>query len=102
MSGGVAYVYDPHGALPGVYNSEMVDLEPLSAGDRMWLKDRIMLHRDETGSTVADQILIDWVSASEQFVTVMPRDYRRVLAATERAVAEGRSVEEAVMEASHG
>ena len=47
-------------------------------------------------------ILADWISASEQFVTVMPQDYRRVLEATERAVAEGRSVEEAVMEASHG
>ena len=32
----------------------------------------------------------------------MPQDYRRVLAATEKAVAEGRSVDEAVMEASHG
>jgi glutamate synthase (NADPH/NADH) large chain len=32
----------------------------------------------------------------------MPKDYRRVLEATESAVAEGRSVEEAVMEAAHG
>ena len=51
---------------------------------------------------MARAILGDWISASEQFVTVMPKDYRRVLEATERAVAEGRSVEEAVMEASHG
>jgi glutamate synthase domain-containing protein 3 len=68
----------------------------------MWLKDRITMHRDETGSTVAQQILADWVSSSEQFVTVMPKDYRRVLEATELAVAEGRSVDEAVMEAAHG
>ena len=74
----------------------------LSADDRVWLKDRITMHRDETGSEVARAILADWISASEQFVTVMPKDYRRVLEATERAVAEGRSVEEAVMEASHG
>ena len=40
--------------------------------------------------------------ASSEFVKVMPRDYRRVLEATERAVAEGRSVDEAVMEAAHG
>jgi hypothetical protein len=32
----------------------------------------------------------------------MPRDYRRVLEATELAVAEGRSVDEAVMAAPHG
>jgi hypothetical protein len=32
----------------------------------------------------------------------MPRDYRRVLEATQQAVADGRSVEDAVMEAAHG
>jgi glutamate synthase (NADPH/NADH) large chain len=102
MSGGVAYVFDPHGLLSGVYNPEMVDLLPLSTEDRMWLKDRVTMHRDETGSAVATEILADWISASEQFVTVMPRDYRRVLEATQRAVAEGRSVDDAVMGASHG
>jgi glutamate synthase (NADPH) large chain len=102
MSGGIAYVYDPQGVLAGIYNHDMVDLEPLSAEDRVWLKDRITMHKAETGSEVATRILGDWISASEQFVTVMPRDYRRVLEATELAIAEGRSVEEAVMEASHG
>jgi glutamate synthase (NADPH/NADH) large chain len=102
MSGGVAYVFDPHGLLRGVYNSEMVDLVPLSPDDRMWLKDRITMHRAETGSAVAEELLADWISSAEQFVTVMPRDYRRVLEATEKAIAEGRSVDEAVMEASHG
>ena len=102
MSGGMAFVYDPHGLLVGSYNRELVDLEPLSADDRVWLRDRITMHRDETGSEVARAVLADWISASEQFVTVMPKDYRRVLEATEKAVAEGRSVEEAVMEASHG
>ncbi len=102
MSGGMAFVYDPHGLLAGLYNHEDVDLEPLAADDRIWLKDCITMHRDETGSEVAEHILSDWISSSEQFVTVMPQDYRRVLAATERAVAEGRSVEEAIMEAAHG
>jgi glutamate synthase (NADPH/NADH) large chain len=40
--------------------------------------------------------------AAEQFVTVMPRDYRRVLDATAAAEREGRPVVEAVMEAAHG
>jgi glutamate synthase (NADPH) large chain len=102
MSGGEAFVFDPHGLLAGIYNHETVDLEPLPADERMWLRDRITMHRDETGSEVADRILVDWISSSEQFVKVMPKDYRRVLDATELAIAEGRSVEEAVMEASHG
>ncbi|MHB1710297.1 MAG: glutamate synthase large subunit [Acidimicrobiales bacterium] len=102
MSGGVAYVYDPADELTRQYNHEMVDLDPLSIDERDWLKDRIALHAELTGSEVAKRVLADWVSNSEQFVTVMPRDYRRVLEATEKAVAEGRSVDEAVMEASHG
>ena len=102
MSGGVAYVYDPHGLLAGNYNSGEVELEPLSADDRLWLEDRIRLHLRETGSVVAEAVLADWVAAAEQFVTVMPLDYRRVLEVTEQAIAEGRPVEEAVMEAAHG
>jgi glutamate synthase (NADPH) large chain len=102
MSGGVAYVYDLEDEFGRQYNPEMVDLEPLSADDRIWLKDRVMMHRDETGSAVAETILSDWVIRSEQFVKVMPKDYRRVLEATEKAVAEGKSVDQAVMEASHG
>ena len=93
----------PARALAGSYNREMVDLEPLSPDDRMWLKDRIdhAPGRDRLGGRRP----ASWPTgsaASEQFVTVMPKDYRRVLEATERAVAEGRSVDEAVMEAAHG
>jgi len=102
MSGGVAFIYDVDDELGRQYNPGMVDLEPLSADDRVWLKDRVMMHHDETGSTVAATLLADWATRSEQFVKVMPKDYRRVLEATEKAVAEGRSVDEAVMEASHG
>jgi glutamate synthase (NADPH/NADH) large chain len=107
MSGGVAHVYDPYGLLPGNYNpgnqkDGEVDLEPLSADDAIWLEERVRLHAKETGSTVAEAILADWGAASERFVTVMPRDYRRVLEATEAAQAEGRSVTEAVMAAAHG
>jgi glutamate synthase (NADPH/NADH) large chain len=102
MSGGIAHVYDPFGLLASNYNNGDVDLEPLSAEDRIWLEDRIRRHAAETGSAVAAAVLADWVAASEQFVTVMPLDYRRVLEATEAAVAEGRPIEDAVMEAAHG
>ena len=43
MSGGMAFVYDPDDHFNGLYNPEMVDLEPLSADDRIWLKDRITI-----------------------------------------------------------
>ncbi len=102
MSGGIAFVYDLSDELRRQVNPEMVDLETLTVDDRTWLKDRILMHHDETGSAVAGAILADWIASADRFVKVMPRDYRRVLEATERAAAEGRSVEEAVMEVSHG
>jgi glutamate synthase (NADPH) large chain len=102
MSGGIAYVYDPDRTFAGRFNPEMVDVEPLDPDDRDWLAGVVARHREETGSAVADRLLGDWSRAVEDLVKVMPRDYRRVLEATARAVEEGRSVDEAVMAAAHG
>ena len=102
MSGGIAYVYDPDRTFLGRLNAEMVDAEPLDADDRQWLADTVARHLAETGSAVAERLLAGWARALEDFVKVMPRDYRRVLEATARAEEEGRSVDEAVMAAAHG
>ena len=59
-------------------------------------------HAVETESAVAARLLEHWDTEVLEFVKVMPRDYRRILEATRRAEAEGRSVDEAVMEAAHG
>jgi glutamate synthase (NADPH/NADH) large chain len=99
MSGGVAYLLD---AVPGRVNGEMVDLEPLDDEHRDRLHGILALHRDETDSAVAAEILAAWPAAAERFTLVMPRDYRRVLEARARAQAEGADVDEAVMEASRG
>ena len=53
----------------------------------------------ETDSAVAARLLATWEDALGDFVKVMPRDYRRVLEATRRAVDEGVSVDVAVMAA---
>ncbi len=102
MSGGVAFVLDRTGAFVTQVNGEMVDVESPTGTDLVWLRDRIELHADETGSTVARALLDDWTAAAPRFVKIMPRDYRRVLEATESARLSGRSVDEAVMEAAHG
>jgi len=59
-------------------------------------------HLAETESVVAARVLEDWEAQVGEFVKVMPSDYRRILEATAQAEAEGRSVDEAVMEAAHG
>ncbi len=102
MSGGVAYVHDPQRRFGPMANPEMVELEPLDEEDRRWLLDVVERHRAETGSAVAGRLLDGWGRALDDFVKVMPRDYRRVLEATRRAVEEGTSVDEAVMAAAHG
>jgi glutamate synthase (NADPH/NADH) large chain len=102
MSGGIAYVYDPEGEFPPNLNPEMVDLEPLDDEDERWLRDTVEKHYAATQSAIAYQVLADWYKATENFVKVMPKDYKRVLEATRHAEAHGEDVLEAVMAAAHG
>ncbi|QFZ19327.1 glutamate synthase large subunit [Saccharothrix syringae] len=99
MSGGVAYLLD---AAVGRVNPEMVDLDPLDEEDRAFLRSAVEKHYAETDSAVAHALLADWDLAVDRFTKVMPKDYKRVLAARARAEREGRDVNEAIMEASHG
>ncbi len=99
MSGGVAHVLDLDTSL---VNLGMVDLEPLSPDDRALVARLLRRHADETGSTVAADLLDQGGPALDRFTTVLPRDYRRVLEARAAAEREGRDALAAVMEAAHG
>ena len=102
MSGGIAYVYDPAGALPSNLNTEMVNLEELDDADLQWLRDMLAAHHDTTDSAVAQRLLADWPKQAGDFVKVMPRDYKNVLAAIADAERTGADVDEAIMAASRG
>ncbi len=99
MSGGIAYLLDLR---PDRINLEMVELEPLTDDDRVYLREVVAKHQAETGSAVAAGLLANWDEAVERFGKVMPRDYKRVLAARAAAEAEGRDADEAVMAAVTG
>jgi glutamate synthase (NADPH/NADH) large chain len=99
MSGGVAYVLDLQ---PALANPDMVDLQRPTADDLSWLREIVTRHHMLTGSAVAASLLGDWPRRSTSFTKVMPRDYQRVLEAIRLARAEGRDVDEAVMEVSRG
>ena len=101
MSGGIAFLYDPDRSVGERVNDEMVDVEPLNAEDQAWLAGVLETHRSETGSTVAERILAA-PGALRDFVKIMPRDYRRVLETIAAAERDGRNVDQAIMEASHG
>ncbi|WP_106398555.1 glutamate synthase large subunit [Actinocorallia populi] len=99
MSGGIAYVLDLNAQR---VNPEMVEVETLTGDDRAFVRGLVARHAEETGSTVAAKLLSEWDSAVERFSKIMPRDYKRVLAAMAAAEAEGRDVDEAVMAAAQG
>jgi glutamate synthase (NADPH/NADH) large chain len=99
MSGGIAYVLDLN---PIRLNREMVDVDPLDDADAEFLLEVVRRHQAETGSTVAAGLLAFWDTVVSRFAKVMPKDYKRVLAAASAAEREGRDVNEAVMAAAHG
>ncbi len=102
MSGGIAYVWDPEDTFAANVNPEMVDLDDLEDIDKNWLVGQIYRHQSETGSEVASRILADWPYSVDNFVKVMPRDYKRVLNAIRVAEDEGDDVDEAIMRAARG
>ncbi len=90
MSGGIAYVWDPEGLFPQHCNPGMVDLDPVeTVEDREELARLIEMHHLHTGSKVAEGVLNDWENAVKQFVKVMPRDFKRVLAELKEREAKG-------------
>jgi glutamate synthase (ferredoxin) len=103
MSGGAAYVLDVAGDFRRRVNLGMVDLEPLVEDEDVEeVRNLLRRHVRYTESAVAAEILADWAAVQPRFVKVMPRDYKRALAAMERARAEGIPWERAVMEGAHG
>ena len=91
MSGGVAYVLDKEGDFRDRCNFGLVDVGPLDLEeDRAFVEALVERHVESTGSAYAQRLLDRWEDVQESFVKVMPRDYRRVLAANAHALAEGR------------
>ncbi len=123
MSGGIAYVWDPHGRFGPLCNTAMVDLAPVGPSRLMDHDDeaprtasasvddsglgdplnfdaerlRILVERHHayTGSARAAALLADWDAALGAFVKVTPKDYRKALLdlAAERRAAQAVAAE---------
>jgi glutamate synthase (NADPH) large chain len=100
MSGGIAYVFDPDDLFHRNLNNEMVDLDPLDETDAEWLRDTVRTHLAETNSAVAQRLLDRWHTNVRHFKKVMPKDFKRVLEAAEKARIEGIDENEAIMAAA--
>jgi glutamate synthase domain-containing protein 2/glutamate synthase domain-containing protein 1/glutamate synthase domain-containing protein 3 len=80
MSGGVAYVLDEGGDFASKCNPGMVELGPVADPDDLkQLHALVVRHRQYTGSTVAERLLLDWDASARKFLKVLPTEYRRVL-----------------------
>ena len=95
MSGGTAFVWRLDKSR---VNPELVELEPLSDEEQVTLRTLVERHFAETDSAVAEYLLKRWSEAVEEFIAVVPRDYKRVMEAIRTAEAAGRDIDEAVME----
>ncbi len=99
MSGGIAYVYDEHDRFSHSCNLETVTLEALAKEDVDEVKQMIERHAVTTRSDRAWRLLALWDRVAHQFIKVMPKDYRRMLDAIQRAQHNGLVGEEAIMAA---
>jgi len=80
MSGGIAYIYDEEKQFPSKCNKEMVYLEKIeNENDLIELKDLIEQHAKLTGSSIASRILDNFEVSVQDFVKVMPMDYKKFL-----------------------
>ncbi|MBQ4380822.1 MAG: glutamate synthase large subunit, partial [Bacteroidaceae bacterium] len=80
MSGGVAYVYDPDRSFDYFCNMDMVEINLVEdSSSRKELLELIRQHYLHTGSPLAGRMLDDWAHFVDDFVQVMPIEYKRVL-----------------------
>ena len=80
MSGGVAYVYDPDHTFDYFCNMDMVELSLVEdTVSRKELLELIRQHYLHTGSALAGRMLDDWHRYIEDFIQVVPIEYKRVL-----------------------
>ena len=80
MSGGVAYVYDPKHTFDYFCNMDMVELSLIEDSvSRKELLELIRQHYLHTGSALAGRMLDNWPRYVEDFIQVVPIEYKRVL-----------------------
>ena len=78
MSGGIAYVWNRDNSFEEMCNQELVLLEEIGE-DLETLRSLIQNHFNFTQSPRAKEILDSWSVSQNQFVKVMPEDFKKVL-----------------------
>jgi len=80
MSGGVAYVWNKDGNFDYFCNMEMVELSLIEESSyRKELHELIRNHYFYTGSKLAKTMLDSWDKYADQFIQIVPIEYKKVL-----------------------
>ena len=88
MSGGVAYVYAPDHTFDYFCNMDMVELSLVEDSvSRKELLELIRQHYLHTGSALAGRMLDDWQRYVQDFIQVVPIEYKRVLQEEQNKIA---------------
>ncbi len=96
MSGGVAYVYDAEHTLPERCNRDMVDLEAPDRDELNFVRRLIDEHVQRTGSPLGVKLLYRFSDIADDFVKVIPREYKNIMQLTDKLKASGLTHDEAV------
>ena len=101
MSGGVAYVLSKDAEqFKALCNKEMIIFEKLEERAEIErIKGLLEKHMELTDSLAAQQVLANWDKYVQQFVKVIPKDYKRMIANIQKGLEGGLSEEAAAMEA---
>ena len=80
MSGGIAYIYNENAIFDEKkFNLEMVELENLQKNDMRIIRELLENHIKYTKSPKAIDIIKHWTKSVNNFIKVMPTDYKRAL-----------------------
>lgn len=100
MSGGIAYVLDEDHDLYLRVNKSLVTVEMLhDPADIEELRQMLLEHLAATHSPKAERILSDFEASISKFKKIIPHDYQKMLQTTAQLEADGKSHEQAQLEA---
>jgi len=98
MSGGLAYVLDLERMFHGRCNTDMVDIEPVSAeADQVWLHDILQDFVLKTGSQLAQTLLSDWPQSLQLFHKVPQRPTHKHIPCTTASYSQAHSLYHSVL-----
>ena len=79
MSGGIAYIYKNEQFSKKNFNMEMIDLESINKQDEDIICNMLENHFSNTNSKIAKMILSKWGKEKNNFIKVMPKEYKIAL-----------------------